>query len=336
MIGPMTAPGPTPHSAQGPTVHSAAHPTAHATRRVHVIGSINVATILAMPTFPAPGTTVIATDSRQSLGGKGAGQAIAAARFGAHAGLTGSVGADAEGELARAVLNDQGVTSSLVRASSLPTGRAFVYVDSGAENEIVVDPGANSDLRALTDADREAILAADVVLTQLEAGCAIAFEAIEFAADNAVTVILNAAPARDLPAQVLERVDFLIVNEPEATALSGDADAVSAGERLAEAAGTVLVTLGARGGRLHRRGTTPQSFPALPVTPIDTTGAGDTACGVFAAAIAQGWDPSESFRVALVAGSIATTARGNVPSIPDRDRILATLPPVRGEAVRLP
>ncbi|WP_308491899.1 ribokinase [Microbacterium terrisoli] len=323
--------------AQSPTVLAAQGSTPrHALARVHVIGSINVDTILAMPTFPAPGTTVIATDSRQALGGKGAAQAIASARFGAQTGLTGSIGSDAEGDVARTTLNAQGVDDRLLRASSLPTGRAFVYVDRGAENEIVVDPGANADLKTLSAGDREAILAADVVLTQLEVGCAIAFEAIEFASQNSVTVILNAAPALDLPTDILAKIDFLIVNEPEATALSREGDAITAGERLARAVGTVLVTLGARGGRLHRRGAAPQSFPALTVTPADTTGAGDTVCGVFAAAIAQGWQPSEAFRVALVAGSIATTTRGNAPSIPDRSRILAMLPDSRGAAVGLP
>jgi len=291
--------------------------------RVHVIGSINADTILTVSAFPTPGTTVIAKDSHPSLGGKGAAQAIACARFGAQTRLTGSVGSDEEGRSARAVLSGHGVASDLVRESSLPTGRAYVYVDAHAENEIVVAQGANSDLNALTQDDRDAIAHAQVMLTQLEAGTAIAFEAIRTAADRGVTVILNAAPARDIPRDVLSRVDFLIVNEPEAVALCRDApDATAAGEKLAEAAGTVLVTLGAQGGRVHRRGQAPQAVPALSVAPVDTTGAGDTACGVFAAAIAFGWEPEEAFRIALAAGSLSTTTQGNVPSIPDRDRIL--------------
>jgi ribokinase len=295
--------------------------------RVHVIGSINADTILSVPVLPAPGTTVIASASRESLGGKGAAQAIAAARFGARTGLTGAVGADDAGASARAELRSHGVSDELVRTSGHPTGHAYVYVDTHAENEIVVNPGANGELATLTAADRAAIAAADVVLTQLEAGAEIAFQAIRVAAEQGVSVILNAAPAQEIPRDILAMVDFLIMNEHEALELAGDgSDPVLAGERLAATAKTVLVTLGARGGRLHRRRQAPRTLPALTVTPIDTTGAGDTACGVLAAATALGWEPEEACRLALAAGSLATTGRGNVPSIPDRDGILAALP----------
>lgn len=294
--------------------------------RVVVVGSVNADLLVRVAALPAPGETVLATAATSAAGGKGQAQAVAAARFGADVQFIAAVGDDADGRAALAMLT--GVGTSLVRTAPAGTGRAIVAIDDAGENSIIVIPGANAELESLTEADETAIQAADVVLLQLENGTNIALEAITCAHEHGVTVILNAAPPPELDRVatqgLLGRLDYLVVNEHECLRLGGGPDVDSSARALARLAGAVIVTLGARGGSLYRGPGKPLTLPALDVDAVDTTGAGDAFCGVFAAAIAEGRAVESAFQLALVAGSIATLTAGNVPAIPTREQVMAT------------
>lgn len=294
---------------------------------VVVVGSVNTDLLVRVPTLPAPGETVLALDATSAAGGKGQAQAIAAARFGAATRFISIVGDDAEGREAVAGLQREGVDTALVRTSISGTGRAIVATDAAGENSIIVISGANAELESLTEADKTAISAADVVLMQLENGTSVALEAITCAHEAGVTVILNAAPPPELGSVGVEgllgRLDYLIVNETECVRLAGGPDVGSSARALAQLAAAVIVTLGARGGALYRGSAEPLTLPALDVEPVDTTGAGDSFCGVFAAAIAEGRAVESAVQLAIAAGSLATLTPGNVPAIPRREHVLA-------------
>lgn len=294
---------------------------------VVVVGSVNTDLLVRVPTLPAPGETVLALDATSAAGGKGQAQAIAAARFGAATRFISIVGDDAEGRDAVAGLQREGVDTALVRTSTSGTGRAIVATDAAGENSIIVISGANAELESLTEADETAITAADVVLMQLENGTNIAIEAITCAHQAGVTTVLNAAPPPELLPhglfELIRHVDYLVVNETECLRLAGGRDLESSAYSLARFASAVIVTLGARGGALYRGANEPVSLPAIDVSAVDTTGAGDSFCGVFAAAIAEGQSAESALRLGLIAGSLATLTPGNVPAIPTRDQVMA-------------
>ena len=290
-----------------------------------VVGSVNADLLVNVAALPLPGETVLALGSSNAAGGKGQAQAIAAARFGADVRFIAAVGDDDDGRAALRGLGAAGVNVALVRVLTSGTGRAVVAIDEAGENSIIVIPGANAELESLTEADESAISAADVVLLQLENGTSIVAETIAVARQHGVTVVLNAAPPLPLQTtELLRGVDYLIVNEGECLRLGGEVDVDASARALASLAGAVLVTLGAQGGLLYRGPGKPLALPALDVDPVDTTGAGDTFCGVFAAAITEGRAVESAFQLALVAGSLATLTRGNVPSSPTREQIMAT------------
>ncbi len=295
---------------------------------VVVVGSINADLLVRVSDLPAPGETVLALGATNAAGGKGQAQAVAAARFGAQTGFISIIGDDADGHDALAGLQREGVGTSLVRRSRARTGRAVVATDASGENSIIVIPGANAELDSLTTDDEKAIHEADVVLMQLENGTKVATEAVRCAHKAGVTVILNAAPPPDLSPDALidliRDVDILIVNEGECLRIGGGPDVDSSARSLARFARAVVVTLGAAGGALFRGEGAPLRLPALDVDAVDTTGAGDSFCGVFAAAIAEGRALESAFQLALVAGSIATLTEGNVPSSPTREQIMTT------------
>jgi ribokinase len=296
--------------------------------RVVVVGSINADLLVRVTSLPAPGETVLALAATSAAGGKGQAQAVAAARFGAAVQFIAAVGDDADGHDALRGLESHHIDIALVRQSGISTGRAVVSIDAAGENSIIVIPGANTDLESLSDADDAAIRTANVVLMQLENGTKVVLEAIACAREHGVTAILNAAPPPELDrvaiVELLGRLDYLVVNEGECERLGGGPDLDSSARALAHLAGTVVVTLGSRGGALYRGTGAPLRLPALDVEPIDTTGAGDAFCGVFAAAIAEGRAVESAFQLALVAGSLATLTPGNVPSSPTRAHVMAT------------
>jgi ribokinase len=303
-----------------------ASPADRRTGSVVVVGSVNVDLVVSLDHFPGPGETRMARYARTHLGGKGLSQAIAASRFGSPCSLIAVVGDDANGRLARAALDAAGVDAAYIRTSSLPTGQAFVWVDGSAENMIAVVPGANAELRSLTLDDVLAIGTSSVVLTQFESGQEIAIDAIRAGRASGATVILNAAPAMPVPDVVLAEVDLLVVNEVEVMQLRPATDLDTAARHLAATCGAVLVTLGARGGRLYRNGRPPLEIGAPAVDAVDTTGAGDVSCGVIAGALAQGESLDAAIALAFAAGALAVQVEGNASAIPTREQVLALAP----------
>lgn len=291
------------------------------TRSVVVVGSCNVDLVATAPRHPQPGETILGDTLRTFPGGKGANQALAAARAGVPVHLIGRVGPDAGAQLLRDSLTADGVDLTwLGTCKHDPTGTALIVVSSAGENTIVVVPGANGLLRDVHvgDAVDAGILGdAGALLVQLEIPMPAVARACRAARDAGVTVICNAAPAAVLPPEVLSDVDVLVVNEHELGIVTGTTGSgVEAGIRAAlEVVPAVVLTLGSRGALLatdHER----VEVAAHSVDVVDTTAAGDAFCGTFAAAIASGTTVADALRRANAAGAIACTAEGAQPSLP--------------------
>ena len=304
------------------------------TATVTVVGSLNMDLVARAPRIPMPGETIIGGGFRTVPGGKGANQAVAAARLGAHVSMVGRVGRDAFARSLLEAIIAAGVDHAFVSQDpQAATGIALIVVDDSGENSIVVAPGANMCLSPADVAAAErAIAAADVCLLQLEIPLESVTRAAEVAQAHGVTVILNPAPARLMPAALLSLVDVLVPNESEAALLTGhpvDDQATAeaaAGALRAMGVGTVILTLGELGALLARDGKA-EHFPAFAVTPVDTTAAGDAFLGGFAVALAEGRALADAVRWGNAAGGLATTRLGAQPSLPTRaalEHLLAT------------
>jgi ribokinase len=276
--------------------------------RVVVVGSINVDLVTRVPRLPEPGETVIGGTFHKTHGGKGANQAVAAARLGASTLIVGAVGGDEFGREARAVLAREGVDVSWLGTSDLPTGVAQILVGETGENLIAVASGANGDVSAerVTEALRAALAPGAVVLASLE----VPVEAVEAAAavarERGCRFILNPAPARDLPAELLSSCDLLTPNEIEARVLG-----LSQPEALWErGVSAVVVTRGSAGADLLRPGARVHHQAAFPVEVVDTTGAGDAFSATLAWALAGGRSLEEAVALAAAGGALATRAMG--------------------------
>ena len=293
--------------------------------RIAVAGSLNMDLVVRSPRIPRPGETIIGGEYRHVPGGKGANQAVAAARLGAQVAMAGRLGRDAFGDQLRSNLATGGVdTSFVLQDAGIATGVALIVVDDAGQNSIVVAPGANMRLSpADIDAAAQAIAGADALLLQLESPLDAVIRAAEVAHDHGVTVILNPAPARPLPPHLLALVDVLIPNESEAALLTGlPVDSQSEAEEAAAAllhlgTGAAVLTLGARGALLAREGHC-QIATAFPVQPLDTTAAGDAFVAGFAVALAEGATMGDAVRWGNAAGALATTQHGAQPSLPSR------------------
>jgi ribokinase len=276
--------------------------------KVTVVGSVNLDLVATTPSLPRPGETVTDATFERHPGGKGANQALAARRMGADVSLIACVGADAEGETATRLLMEAGVDlSQCRRVVDLPTGVALIVVDAAGENQIVVAPGANRELRP----GDVALGAGDVVVCQLEIPVDVVSEALQHAGLG----ILNCAPARALPPDVLAAADIVVVNETERSFYGDALDTVE----------LVITTLGGNGAVAHRGRTELARMPAIDVTPIDTVGAGDAFVGALAAELASGSDLDHAMRVATAAAGLTTTRRGAQPAIPQRHEVVALL-----------
>lgn len=297
-----------------------------------VVGSLNMDLVARSARIPKPGETIIGGDLHMLPGGKGANQAVAAARLGAPTAMVGKVGRDAFAaplldNLAAARIDATFVTE----AGTVATGVALIVVDDAGENSIVVAPGANHQLLPADVAAAEAIIAgAKVLLLQLEVPLPAVIKAAELAHAHGVTVILNPAPAQTLSPELLKLVDILIPNETEAEILTGRpvsdrADAEKAAEALrGQGVETVILTLGSRGAvLLDGRQSVPVA--AFPITPVDTTAAGDAFVGGLAVALAEGRPLPEAVRWGNAAGALAATALGAQPSLPTRSALLDLL-----------
>ncbi len=266
---------------------------------VWVLGSVNVDVVVAVERHPQPGETLVGSDPEVRFGGKGANQAVAAARAGARVRLLGAVGDDAEGAAYAERLAASGVDTGGLRTVPGPTGRAFIAVAAGGENTIIVSPGANA---AVGEADLAAlagIAAGDVLLLQLEVGLDTVAAAARRAAAAGARVVLNIAPYADLPPDVLALADPVVANASEAALLA------AAGGRPEQ----LLITRGEHGSAWG--GT---DVPAAPVERVlDTTGAGDSYCGALAAALAGGAERLAAMSTAAEAAARTVEHEGAQP-----------------------
>lgn len=300
---------------------------------IAVVGSVNADVVVDVARAPRGGETVEGRSARLHPGGKGANQAVQIARLATLVRLVARAGSDVLGDLVLESLASAGVdVSFVVRDEELGTGVASIVVDGSGENRIVVVPQANGRLSPADVAAAEAAIAgAALLLVQLEVPQPAVDHALSVAHRHGVPVLLNPAPARPLPDDVLRRVDWLVPNEHEAAALAGGArSAVDAARTLRErGARGVVVTLGA-GGAIVVWGGGEEHVPAIPVERVvDTTAAGDAFCGAFAAMLAAGLSPPEAARVANAAGAVAVAREGAQPSLGDRAAIERAL----GEAL---
>ncbi|MFE5845435.1 ribokinase [Streptomyces niveus] len=296
---------------------------------VFVVGSLNADQLLEVPAFPAAGETVLASDVLITAGGKGGNQAVAAARAGAAVVMIGALGDDAHGVLVRGALTESGVDTGWVRtADGTHTGTAVVAVEAGGENRIIVASGANA---RLTRQDVEAGLAGagpgDLVLLQLETPVAVVAHAARFAKERGATVVLNAAPAPADSGCLTTDIDVLVVNQVEMRAVAELVGADTGTGETVDVAGTVLATsrtlncvvvctTGADGAYVNV-GDRVAHIPAVQVTAVDTTAAGDTYTGYLAAALARGeTDLTAALTTASAAAAVTVTRRGAMASIP--------------------
>lgn len=286
------------------------------TAHVVVIGSINQDISVAADRIPRPGETVLAHGVTRSNGGKGANQAVAAARAGGvRTSMIGCVGNDEAGEQLLAGLRRGGVDTKQVLAVSAPSGMALITVDATGENAIAVVPGANMSVAAPNPDQSSLIASAGVVLAQLEIPVA-AVTAAARNRSNGALFILNAAPSRQLPDDLCREIDLLVVNEHEAADIAGSSDLEQALQLLLKRVPKVLVTLGARGSMLAARDRDPLHVNAPHVVTIDTTAAGDTFCGMLAAALASGATDLAAMQWASAAASLAVERAGAQDSVP--------------------
>jgi len=298
------------------------------TGHVVVVGSINVDLVVHADRLPAPGETVLGGRFAVHDGGKGANQAVAAARAGARVTMVGAVGDDEYGTRSLAALQAEGVDVSRVRQLGEPTGVALVAVGRRGENQIVVATGANGVI-ILDEADRALIAGAHVLLSSLEVPVATVVDALRAAHAAGVTAILNPAPAHALPADVLALGPILTPNEHELiVAIGNDQTEGALDELAARNAGPIVVTQGAAGALLAD-GSMRERFEGFtPPQVVDTTGAGDTFCGVLAASLAEGMPLPGAIVRANAAAALSVAANGARAGMPTRDAIERFVQPV--------
>lgn len=268
---------------------------------VGVVGSCNVDYVVRSANLPRPGQTIIASDVARLPGGKGANQAVAAARLGARVSLFAALGEDEAGRWLRCVLVEQGVALDRLRSSPRPTGTAFIIVDDAGENEIVVSPGANGDLSVQDDRFDDF----DVVLAQLEVSARV----VDDVARRTSRLVLNVAPALAVDPETLGRCAVVIANENEAELLE-----VATIDHL-------VISLGERGARHLCRGREVARASAPHVSVVDAVGAGDAFCGAYAIRYAEGASAQDALDFAVTAGSLATQARGAQGSLATREEV---------------
>lgn len=295
-----------------------------------VVGSLNMDLVVSVPRFPAAGETLIGGDYAQHPGGKGANQAVAAARAGGQVVMVGKLGSDGFAEVLRAQLEQDHIdTSHIANLSDAPTGVAFISVDEAAQNIIIVSSGANARLMP-EEITEDIFTEAKALILQLEVPLETVFHAAQLARAAGAKVILNVAPAQKLTPEQLKLIDVLIVNENEAALLTDlPTEQVSqqpeqAAQQLADAVPTVIVTLGAAGALWCEGGQT-GLVAGFAVTAVDTTAAGDAFVGAFAVAYGDGQEVAAAVRFANAAGALAATKTGAQPSLPRRDVIDAWL-----------
>ena len=301
-------------------------------KQLTVLGSINADHVISVPYFPRPGETLIGNNYAIAYGGKGANQAVAAARLGAQVNFIGCIGDDDIGrEMKNAFARDGINTTPIVQVDGQTTGIAMIQVAQSGENSIVISAGANAclDEKSVTTFATE-IIHADYLLMQLETPLGAVIQAAKLAKDNKTKVVLNPAPAQYLPDDLLHCIDIITPNETEAEILTGinvkDENSAKAAADIFHAKGieTVLITLGAKGVYASHRGKG-KVIAGFRVQPVDTTAAGDTFNGAFITALLEDKPLEEAIRFAHAAAALSVTKKGAQSSIPSREETLMFL-----------
>ncbi|GEB56798.1 ribokinase [Streptomyces gardneri] len=288
-----------------------------------VLGSTNMDLVAYVPRAPARGETVTGRAFRTVPGGKGANQAVAAARAGAEVAMIGAVGADDFGARLRTNLEHCSVDTDLLRTAEGPSGTAHIVVDDEGGNAIVVVPGANATVTSLSHGDEALIGTADTLLLQLELPLSVVTEGAATARRLGVRTVLTPAPAQRLPPELLAATDLLVPNEHEAAALTGLTDPRAAAQALLRDVPEVVVTLGAAGSLYAARGVEPVAVAAPRVRAVDTTAAGDTFVGALAVALGEGRPVPEALAWAQAAAALSVQREGASTSMPYRTEIEA-------------
>ena len=283
-------------------------------KKIYVVGSINTDLVIKAPYMPVIGETLAGEGFFTARGGKGANQAVAAARLGGRVIMCGCVGDDGFGKNAVESFQADGIDTSYVRVvENAPSGTAIIIV-VGGDNRIILDKGANG---SLTEQDIDGALEnaqeGDIYLTQLENPIEIIGYGLKKAKEKGMCVILNPAPANKEISQYLKYCDLITPNETEVELLGGR-------ERLLSEVETLLVTLGGDGFEIVTKESS-RKYPCMKITPVDTTAAGDTLCGGLVAMLAEGKSLEESAKFGSKAASIACMRKGAQPSIPTREEV---------------
>lgn len=291
-----------------------------------VIGSLNADLVVRAPRFPAPGETIRGEDLVTVPGGKGANQAVAAARLGADVAMIGRVGADSFGiSLIENLKQNHVDATHVTRDTSAATGTAVIVVDSHGQNSIVLSPGANAKVKP-ADVEPASFLDPKLLLLQLEIPTETVLHSARLAKQNGLRVLLNPAPAKEIPDELIALADFIIPNETELGLLTGQfVSNVKSAEAAARSlvtreAQTVIVTLGANGALIVRKDAT-KHIPSFKVNVVDTTAAGDAFIGGFAVALLGGQSLEDAVQYASACGALAVTKFGAQPSLPTKQEV---------------
>jgi ribokinase len=295
--------------------------------KILVVGSINMDLVVRVPHAPAPGETVLGGDFETFPGGKGANQAVAAARMGGEVTMVGRVGNDDFGNtLIHGLVEDKIKTTHVTKDSNAPTGIAMIAVAADGENMIVVASGANMHV-SVEDVNkaRELMRETDLLLLQLETPIEVLTAAVELANAYGVPVVLNPAPAQRLAKPLLASIEVITPNINELAILSGEQNLDRGIQTLRNwGVRNLVVTLGANGARVVTEAID-QHLPAYEVTAVDSTAAGDAFNGALAVSLAEGKPLLEAVRFGMAAGALAATRRGAQPSLPTREAVMGFL-----------
>ncbi|MEL7648163.1 MAG: ribokinase [Sedimentibacter sp.] len=288
--------------------------------RAVVVGSINVDLVFTSDVRPKAGETVLGTTFSTIPGGKGANQAVAASKLGAESFMIGCVGDDSNGEFSINNLNSMKVDTSFIeKIKGIPTGVANIIV-AEQDNSIIVIPGANYEITIETiDKYKDIILSADIVLLQLEIPMKVVEYTAKLCRNNNVRVLLNPAPALELPQSLIEDASYITPNEHELNIILGKQDDLD--ETLKKYPNKVIVTMGSKGVK-YFDGSELKIVPSFKVEVVDTTGAGDTFCGGLAAALVRGDSLSEAIMFANKAAALSITKLGAQSGMPTLEEIM--------------
>jgi len=290
-----------------------------------VVGSLNTDLVVRTPRFPQPGETISGEDLQVIPGGKGANQAVASSRLGANVSMLGRVGKDNFGDFLLDNLKSNNVDSQLVQRDDASTGTAIIIVDANGQNSIVLSPGANGKVSS-SDVEHASFSDFSLLLLQLEIPTPTVLSATKLAKQNGVRVILNPAPAKELPDELIALVDFIIPNETELSLLTGmEVKDSSSAEKAAKkliglGAQNAIVTLGSKGALIVNKDTSTHVEP-YQVDVVDTTAAGDAFIGGLASALDSASSLADAVRYGCACGAIATTKFGAQPSLPTKEDV---------------